>query len=375
MQSTLVTFSAFATSMPMGHAFVHSPQSVQAAWVRCRNTGLKRAARPFTAPAAPPRGPWHHAAMDSHHFREALRHGGPIPIDGGLATQLEAQGADLSDRLWSARLLLDEPEQIVAAHLAFYLAGARVATTASYQATFEGFAARGLDHDTAVALLRRSVELAETARATAKEAGVAGELFIAASIGPYGAMLADGSEYRGGYGLSVTELADFHRARMRVLAGTAADVLAVETIPEVAEAVAVAGLLGEVPGTAAWISFSCADGARLRSGEPVETAVEAVHDAPGVVAVGINCTAPEQVDELLGRVRATTDLPIAIYPNSGEGWDAVARRWTGDGDGRVDGEAAMRWAAAGATLVGGCCRVSPSQVGAMATALAVAADG
>jgi homocysteine S-methyltransferase len=263
--------------------------------------------------------------MDSHHFRDALRHGGPIPIDGGLATQLEAQGADLSDRLWSARLLVEEPEAIVAAHRAFYLAGARVATTASYQATFEGFAARGLDHDMAVALLRRSVELAATARAKALEAGVAGELFIAASIGPYGAMLADGSEYRGNNGRSVTELADFHRERMRVLAGTAADVLAVETIPEITEAVAVAGLLGEVPGTAAWISFSCADGARLRSGEPIEAAVEAVHDAPGVVAVGINCTAPEHVDELIASIRTTTDLPIVVYPNSGECWDAAAR--------------------------------------------------
>jgi S-methylmethionine-dependent homocysteine/selenocysteine methylase len=313
--------------------------------------------------------------MDSHHFRDALRHGDPILIDGGLATQLEAQGADLSDRLWSARLLIEEPEAIVDAHLAFYLAGARVATTASYQATFEGFAARGLDHDAAIALLRRSVELAQTARARALESGAEGPLFVAASIGPYGAMLADGSEYRGNDGRSVTELAGFHRERLHVLASTVADVLAVETIPEITEAVAIAGLLGEVPGTAAWISFSCADGARLRSGEPIEAAVEAVRDAPGVVAIGINCTAPEHAEELVARVRATTSLPIVVYPNSGEGWDAVTRTWTGTGAGRVDGEAARRWVAAGATLVGGCCRVSPSQVGAMAEALTAAADG
>ena len=206
--------------------------------------------------------------MDSHHFRDALRHGHRIILDGGLATQLEAQGADLSDSLWSARLLIEEPEAIVAAHLAFYRAGANVATTASYQATFDGFATRGLDRSAAEGLLQRSVELAERAKAQALDEGVAGPLFVAASIGPYGAMLADGSESRGSYGLGVAQMADFHRDRLRVLAGTGADILAVETIPELEEAEAVAGLLGEVPGTAAWISFSCADGARLRSGAP-----------------------------------------------------------------------------------------------------------
>jgi homocysteine S-methyltransferase len=313
--------------------------------------------------------------MDSHHFREALRAGRPLVLDGGLATQLEAQGADLSDRLWSARLLVEQPEEIVAAHLAFYRAGAQVATTASYQATFEGFAARGLDHDAAANLLRRSVELADRARDIALDEGVAGPLFVAASIGPYGAMLADGSEYRGRYGRTVAELADFHRERFRILAATGADVLAVETIPEIEEARAMAVLLGELPGTAAWISFSCADGGHLRGGVPIEAAVEAIMDAPGVVATGVNCTAPEHVGELIARMRSVSSLPIAVYPNSGEGWDAVARRWTGAGAGRVDGEAAVRWRSAGALLIGGCCRVSPSQVGAMGQALAIAADG
>ena len=263
----------------------------------------------------------------------------PLVLDGGLATQLEAQGADLSDRLWSARLLVEEPDQIVAAHLAFFRAGAQVATTASYQATFEGFAARGLDHDAAADLLRRSVELADRARAQALDEGVPEPLFVAASIGPYGAMLADGSEYRGGYGRTVAELADFHRERFRVLAGTGADVLAVETIPEIAEARAMAVLLGELPGTAAWISFTCADGGHLRGGTPIEEAVLAITDAPGVVATGVNCTAPEHVDELIGRIRSVSSLPIAVYPNSGEGWDASraaldgdrgrARRWRG----------------------------------------------
>jgi homocysteine S-methyltransferase len=311
--------------------------------------------------------------MDSHHFRAALRRGEPILLDGGLATQLEAQGSDLSDKLWSARLLIEAPGEIVAAHLAFYRAGARVATTASYQATFEGFAARGLDRAAAEKLLRRSVELAADAREQAAAEGIKAELFIAASVGPYGAMLADGSEYRGNYGRTVTELRDFHRDRLRVLASTGADVLAVETIPETTEAEAVAQLLGELPGTAAWVAFTCADGSRLRSGAPIEEGVAVVADAPGIVAVGVNCTAPEHADELIARIRAATSLPIVVYPNSGEGWDAAARRWKAGAGGRVDGEVAARWRAAGAQLVGGCCRVSPSQVQAIGEALAAPA--
>src|SRR5512141_102649 len=146
---------------------------------------------------------WHaRPAMQPGPFVSSLLPGGVLVLDGGLATQLEAQGADLSDRLWSARLLAEDPEAIVRAHLAYFRAGARVATTASYQATFEGFAARGLAHDEAVGLLGRSVDLADRARQRAASEGVNGPLFIAASIGPYGAMLADGSEYRGRYGLT-----------------------------------------------------------------------------------------------------------------------------------------------------------------------------
>ena len=299
-----------------------------------------------------------------------------LVLDGGLATQLEAQGRDLSDRLWSARLLVEEPEAIVEAHLAFFRAGARVATTASYQATFEGFAARGIGHDEAVALLRRSVALASLARDRYREERAAagapdpGPLLVAASIGPYGAMLADGSEYRGRYGLPVGALVDFHRERLAILAAGGADLLAVETIPELDEAVAIARLLDETPGARAWVSFSCRDGGHLRGGPPIEEAVEAVAGSPAVLAVGVNCTAPEHVETLVRRVRAVTLKPVVAYPNSGEGWDAAARRWTGAEAGRVDGAAARRWHAAGATLIGGCCRVTPDQVALIAGAFA-----
>jgi homocysteine S-methyltransferase len=188
-------------------------------------------------------------------------------------------------------------------------------------------------------------------------------------------MLADGSEYRGNYGRTVGELRDFHRARLDVLADTPADVLAVETIPELAEVEAVTGLLAGRPGVAAWISVSCMDGSRLRSGVPVEEAAAAAAGSPGVVAVGVNCTPPAFVEEIVARMRAVTALPIVVYPNSGEGWDAAARRWTGVVAERVDAAAAARWRAAGASIIGGCCRVTPEQIRGLAGTTAVSPAG
>lgn len=323
-----------------------------------------------------------------------LAGGRPVVLDGGLATELEADGADLSDALWSARLLVEDPEAIVRAHLAFFRAGAQVATTASYQASFEGFARRGIERDEAVALVRRSVRIAQEARTIATgERGAVGErpLLVAASIGPYGAFLADGSEYRGRYGRSVAALRDFHRDRMAALLAAGPDLLACETIPEVDEGRALVDLLAELGGSG-WLSFTCADGARLRSGEPVEEAFALADGSPGVVATGINCTAPEFATELVERAVAVTDKPVVVYPNSGEAWDAVGRRWiaprrsaatiapgathdavgvvgAGAGVDAVGAAAARAWIAAGARLVGGCCRVGPAQIAEIADGL------
>jgi homocysteine S-methyltransferase len=305
---------------------------------------------------------------------------GIVVLDGGLATQLEAQGADLADALWSARLLLEDPDAIIHAHLAFFRAGAQVATTASYQASFDGFERRGIDHETAADLLRLSVTLATEARRIAQPAPRPGEpetLLVAASVGPYGAMLADGSEFRGRYGKSTADLRDFHRERMEILAAAGPDLLACETIPELAEGVALAGLLEEL-GSPGWLSFSCVDGSRIRSGAPVEEAFALADGSASVRAVGINCTAPEYVDELLERARSVTGKPLVVYPNSGEGWDANERTWlpaaAGTAPVRVDERSARRWVAAGARLVGGCCRVMPEAIAEVASAAAAARD-
>jgi S-methylmethionine-dependent homocysteine/selenocysteine methylase len=299
-----------------------------------------------------------------------LSGGRVVVIDGGLATELEHAGHHLGDGLWSARLLADEPEAIVAAHLAYYRAGARVAITASYQATFEGFAARGLDHDEAVVLLRRSVELAAEARARYRAAQAPadpGPLLVAASVGPYGAWLADGAEYRGRYGLDRRALRDFHRERLDVLWGAGPDLLACETIPDIVEVRALADLVDETA-AAAWLALSCADGGHLRDGTPVEE-VAAIADAThGFVAVGVNCTAPEHVEELVARIAGVTAKPVVVYPNSGEGWEAGTGRWLPASGPDVDVATARRWVAAGARLVGGCCRVGPAQVSELAAA-------
>ena len=211
-----------------------------------------------------------------------------LVADGGLATELEARGNDVSGSLWSARLLMDAPEEVRDAHLAFFRAGAVIATSASYQASFEGFARRGLGRREAAGLMRRSVDLARAARA--EMSGDGRTRWVAASVGPYGAALADGSEYRGRYGLSVRELAAWHRPRLEVLAGAGPDVLALETVPDIDEAEALMAAISGL-GIPAWLSYSIA-GERTRAGQPLSEAFAVAAGVPEVVAVGVNCCAP-----------------------------------------------------------------------------------
>jgi homocysteine S-methyltransferase len=290
----------------------------------------------------------------------AVPHDTVLISDGGLATELEARGHDLSDDLWSARLLVDAPAEIVAVHCAFFRAGAAIATTASYQASFDGFAERGIGRDGAARLMRRSVELALTARDE-----VGGQRWVAASVGPYGAALANGEEYVGRYGLSVAQLADWHRPRLEVLAGAGADVLAVETVPDVDEAEALVGLVHEL-GVAAWLSYTIA-GTTTRAGQPLADAFEVAAGVPEIVAVGVNCCAPEDVEHAVRVAAEVTGKPVVVYPNSGEEWDGERRTWVGQSHWST--ELAPRWVAAGARIIGGCCRVRPADIASLALTL------
>ena len=290
---------------------------------------------------------------------------GTVVLDGGLSNALEDRGHDLSSDLWTARLLRDEPGEIVAVHRAYFAAGARVATTASYQASVPGLTAAGASRSEAEALIASSVRLARDARDEVA-AHTEAPLYVAASIGPYGAALADGSEYTGRYGLTAAQLRDFHAPRLELLAGAGPDLLAVETIPDADEAEVLVRLLDEI-GMPAWFSYSVADGA-TRAGQPLASAYDVLKDSATIRAAGVNCSAPADVVTALEIAVAVTGVPGVAYPNRGEDWDNAAHTWLGPG--AFEPREVHSWIDAGAQLVGGCCRVGESDIAAIAEVVA-----
>ena len=284
-------------------------------------------------------------------------------IDGGLATELERAGADLSGGLWSARLLAEQPDLIRQVHTAYFAAGADIAITASYQASYAGFEAIGLDRTATNRLLRRSVSLAAEARDGAKgRHATTRPMLIAASIGPYGAILHDGSEYHGDYGLTIAELTEFHTERLAVLAGAGADLLACETIPSRDEARAVVAALRRVPSARAWVSFTSRDDRHTAHGEPLIECARELDSEPQVEALGVNCVPPDRAASLIRELRRGTTKPIVVYPNSGETWDGAAQCWRGSATAQSFASLAEGWLAAGATWIGGCCRTTPADI-------------
>lgn len=300
-------------------------------------------------------------------FLEALDRDRPILIDGGLATQLEALGCDIGNALWSASLLQTNPEAIVQAIRAYLDVGAECVATATYQASREGFATLGLSGDEANELMSLSVDLAVRARDEFLAANPDTDYvpFIAASAGPYGAMLHDGSEYQGKYGVSAATLREFHEARLNLFDESEADILALETIPSRLEAEVLAELLSDCD-TPAWISFSCGDDTHISDGTPITEVVAPFNDHPTVIAVGVNCTPPQFVPELVRKVRAAAPAKSVIaYPNSGEVYDAESGSWSGTVTPGDCATAALAWIEAGASIVGGCCRMGPEHIRAI----------
>jgi homocysteine S-methyltransferase len=298
---------------------------------------------------------------------------GAAVLDGGLATELEVRGLELDDPLWSARALIDAPALVGAVHRDYLEAGADIIATATYQATLPGLAARGLKANEARRVLLSGVALACRERDAFWERrspeDVRPRPLVAASIGSYGAYLADGSEYRGDYGVDVDALAAWHRPRLRVLEGSAADLVAFETIPSLVEAEAIVRLLDESEGPPAWLSFQARNMEDLADGAPIEAAAALAERCQRVVAVGINCVAPALVVPALARFAAATGKPLAAYPNRGDAWNAATRSWIASGT-MVDFHALARdWRAAGARLIGGCCRTTPADIRAIAEAL------
>ncbi|MDQ0665316.1 homocysteine S-methyltransferase [Arthrobacter ulcerisalmonis] len=301
-----------------------------------------------------------------------LESGASLISDGALATELEARGCNLDDPLWSAKVLLEQPGLIREVHRDYFAAGANIATTASYQATPQGFAARGIGEKEALELVGLSVQLAADARREhLAEHPDAGPLLVAGSVGPYGAYLADGSEYRGDYVLSPAEFRDFHGPRIAALVNAGVDLLAFETLPSFTEAEALLAL-GPEHGVDTWFSFSLRDGGHISDGTPLADVARLLDGQPHVAAVGVNCVPLNLVGPALATLRLHTDKPLLAYPNSGETYDPATKTWAPDlaaaGGAAPSSLAAGApdWWKRGARIMGGCCRTTPRDIAALA---------
>jgi len=289
-------------------------------------------------------------------------------LDGGFASELEYLGANINGPLWSAHVLEESPEKVAAVHRAYIAAGADIIETASYQVSRLGYAEVGLPSEAADAALLRSVSLARSAAEEFPDRTV----LIVASLGPYGAMLHDGAEYHGNYACSFDALVAFHRERIAVFANAppqqSPDILAFETLPSLSEAEAIGRALAPYPRLRAWFAFTCSDGQHVAHGEFLRDCASAVARFPQTVAIGVNCTHPDLILALIAELRSASDKPIVVYPNSGEDWDAAARCWTGRADPAAYGAMAAQWFAAGAGIIGGCCRTRPAHIRQVAEA-------
>lgn len=296
-------------------------------------------------------------------IEERLARQDVIVLDGAFATELEARGFSVNDALWSAKALFERPDLVREVHLDYLRAGADVVTSASYQATVAGFMKRGFSEEEAAALITKSVHLAQEARDLyLAERGADGTVpLVAASVGPYGAYLADGSEYRGDYDIDEDALTAFHAGRLAILAAAQPDLLACETIPSLVEARAIVRALRQedirIP---AWFSFSCRNGAEISDGTRIAECARFLNNVSEASAIGLNCTAPQYVESLIGEIRRETTKPIVVYPNSGETYDASDKSWHGAAE--DFGTIARRWRTAGARLIGGCCRTTPREI-------------
>ena len=275
-------------------------------------------------------------------------------IDGGLSTELEALGVDLNSALWSARGLLENPDAIYQVHKNFFDAGANIVATATYQASLEGFQKRGLSLEESRESIQLGVELADRARRDFLAENPDGKAYVAASIGPYGAYLADGSEYRGNYRASAETIREFHTGRIEAIRelGGQFDCWAIETLPGLDEALLVAEMLESDPHPA-WFSFTLKDEGHIPEGMSLQDVAKALDKTPSVTAIGVNCCHPRWVEPALKNLSRNTSKPLVAYPNGGGEYDASTKEWNTPKEMRLDGAA---WIAAGARLIGGCCQ-------------------
>lgn len=287
----------------------------------------------------------------------------PIILDGGLSNVLEDFGCNLNNELWVANLLNTNPEAIIKTHLAYLEAGAQIISTSSYQATIPGFMKLGFTKAESEALILKSVELANIAlQRFSKKNNLQQKPLIAASIGPYGAFLADGSEYSGNYNISDKVLIEFHKKRIQILDQTNCNILAFETIPSIQEIKVLSEIL-KTTKKPAWISFSCKDESHINDGTTIKEAATLLKDHPNVFAIGVNCTAPKYISSLITILHSTVSTKkIIIYPNSGESYNAKSKTWIENSNPVSFAEMTAEWVNLGADIVGGCCRIGPKHI-------------
>lgn len=293
-----------------------------------------------------------------------------IILDGALATELENRGCDINDSLWSAKILAENPEIIEKVHYDYFMSGADCAITSSYQATIDGFMQKGFTETEAISLIKRSVRIAKKARDDfwndSENRKNRPMPLVAGSVGPYGAYLANGSEYRGDYNISEEDLINFHRPRIKILVDEGVDILACETIPNLLEAKAITKLLKEFPNVYCWISFSGKNDLEISDGTLISDCANYLDNCEQVAAIGINCTAPAYVNSLIEEIKTNSKKPIIVYPNSGEEYDANSKTWHGDSSSCSYGCNAKNWFDKGAKLIGGCCRTTPEDIKSIA---------
>lgn len=301
--------------------------------------------------------------MSKCSIAEALDQYGTVILDGGLATLLEVRGCNIVDELWSAKTLIENPEKIYQVHYDYFVAGMHCVSTASYQATPQGFAKRGLDETESVSLIKLSATLAQKARNDYRaKNNITMPLLVAGSVGPYGAYLADGSEYTGNYDLPEQEMIAFHRLRVQTLIEADVDLLAFETIPSFAEAKALLKLLAEFSTSSAWFSFTLLDEEHISDGTKLSEVTAYLNNYSQVAAIGVNCVAPELVTQAIQTMKRSTNKPIVVYPNKGEKYDAVTKTWQLSPSSIQYQDTFKEWLQTGASLIGGCCRTTPEDI-------------
>lgn len=300
-----------------------------------------------------------------HSVDEIMKKKDLLIMDGAMATELERKGLDLNDALWSAKVLAEKPEAIREVHYDYFVNGADCSTSASYQATVEGYCSRGYTKEEAEELIARSIKVLKEAREQwwEKEGKDSRRCYplVAASIGPYGAYLADGSEYTGNYDCTEEEYRAFHLHRMEILKEAGADIFAVETMPRLDEAVACAKMLEELE-CDYWVSFSFKNSGQINDGTSVEEVAETLKGYPHLKFIGVNCTAPVFVEKIVKRFKELTEVPVCVYPNRGEEYDPVTKTWKGARDGKTYLDWVREWYQAGASAIGGCCRTKPEDI-------------